>query len=285
LRDLLAAHLIRARQVGRAKRLTNALEGLGAQAPVSAHAGGVAAVGSGESSGGLRGAVPAVFVADRGVDAAIVLDRVGLKSPQMQSPTHSWPSSPPHGSASGSPSPSPDVDGRSAESVSVVASPSPSSSVVVELLWSSLVTERAEHAPRISTNVTIDVERMTQPSLTDVLQARPMHVLVINCGSSSIKSEIIDTETGRRHGSFVIERIGEQDGAAARLRWGGPWADEAPRSIAGRDHASALTIVLPELLERLAAAKLQLAGVAHRVVHGGDRFAEPVRIDAEVEAT
>ncbi|HLT39942.1 MAG TPA: acetate/propionate family kinase [Enhygromyxa sp.] len=112
-----------------------------------------------------------------------------------------------------------------------------------------------------------------------------MHVLVINCGSSSIKSEIIDTETGRRHGSFVIERIGEQDGAAARLRWGGPWADEAPRSIAGRDHASALTIVLPELLERLAAAKLQLAGVAHRVVHGGDRFAEPVRIDAEVEAT
>lgn len=111
-----------------------------------------------------------------------------------------------------------------------------------------------------------------------------MHVLVINSGSSSIKSEIIDTDTGRRHGAFVIERIGEQHGAATRLRWGAPWADEPERSIAARDHAAALAITLPELLARVERAKLSLAGVAHRVVHGGERFAEPARIDAEVEA-
>lgn len=89
-----------------------------------------------------------------------------------------------------------------------------------------------------------------------------MHVLVINCGSSSIKSEVIDTKTGQRHAARVIERIG---------------AD-------GRDHAAALAEALPELLAELERAGVSLAGVAHRVAHGGERFAEPARIDAEVEA-
>jgi len=119
-----------------------------------------------------------------------------------------------------------------------------------------------------------------------------MHVLVINCGSSSIKSEVIDTQTGRRHGAFTIERIGERregsDEATSRLRWGGAWAaaggDDPGQPIAGSDHAAALAVVLPELRARLEAADLGLAGVVHRVVHGGERFAEPARIDAEVEA-
>lgn len=89
-----------------------------------------------------------------------------------------------------------------------------------------------------------------------------MHVLVLNCGSSSIKSEIIDTQTGQRRDSSVIERIGEH----------------------GRDHAAALAELLPALLTRLEHAGLRLAGVAHRVVHGGEQFAEPTRIDAAVEA-
>ncbi len=114
-----------------------------------------------------------------------------------------------------------------------------------------------------------------------------MQVLVINCGSSSIKSEIIDPETGRRHGAFEVERISEQGGEATRLSWGGTWAEPADRegrAIAGSDHAAALAVVLPQLLAKLEAADVQLDGVVHRVVHGGERFAEPVRIDAEVEA-
>lgn len=112
-----------------------------------------------------------------------------------------------------------------------------------------------------------------------------MHVLVINCGSSSIKAEIVNTESGRRHGGFVVERIGEQGGT--RLTWHGSWAegDGAGHAVAGcSDHGGALAEVLPQLRERLAAADLQLDGVVHRVVHGGDRFAEPARIDAAVEA-
>lgn len=113
-----------------------------------------------------------------------------------------------------------------------------------------------------------------------------MQVLVINCGSSSIKAEIVDTDGGARHGGFAIERIAEQDGAATRLRWHGPWTDGQVdgHALAGTDHAAALAHVLPQLRARIDAAALELSGVAHRVVHGGERFAEPTRIDAQVEA-
>ncbi|PRQ07685.1 acetate/propionate family kinase [Enhygromyxa salina] len=122
-----------------------------------------------------------------------------------------------------------------------------------------------------------------------------MQVLVINCGSSSIKAEIVNTESGRRHGGFVIDRIGERGEAPgagragesrARLRWRGPWAerDAVGHPVAAADHAAALAEVLPQLRERLTAAAVELDGVVHRVVHGGDRFAEPARIDSAVEA-
>ncbi|KIG13929.1 Acetate kinase [Enhygromyxa salina] len=112
-----------------------------------------------------------------------------------------------------------------------------------------------------------------------------MHVLVINCGSSSIKAEIVNTESGLRHGGFLVERIGDAQGRA-RLSWRGPWAerDGGTHAVAAADHAVALAEVLPQLCERLTAASVALDGVVHRVVHGGDRFAEPVRIDSAVEA-
>ncbi|HLL65276.1 MAG TPA: acetate/propionate family kinase [Micromonosporaceae bacterium] len=90
-------------------------------------------------------------------------------------------------------------------------------------------------------------------------------ILVLNCGSSSLKYRLVDPAAGvggpaggaGRGG--VMERIGEPDG-------------DAP------DHATAL---------RRATADLDLAGVTavgHRVVHGGTRFREPTRVDAEVRA-
>ena len=115
-----------------------------------------------------------------------------------------------------------------------------------------------------------------------------MHVLVINCGSSSIKAEVVHTELGTRHGGFLVERIGEKGGSLARLLWREPWAQEPDnaRTIQGRDHTEALAQALPLLLDRLAHSDaVELSGVVHRVVHGGDRFAEPARINAQVEAS
>lgn len=110
-----------------------------------------------------------------------------------------------------------------------------------------------------------------------------MHVLVINCGSSSVKAEVVDARSGARHGGFAIERIGEGDGT--RLHWRSAWAERKNpqgHALTGADHRAVLEQVLPQLQSRLAAAELTLDGVVHRVVHGGARFSEPVRIDDEV---
>jgi acetate kinase len=102
-----------------------------------------------------------------------------------------------------------------------------------------------------------------------------MNILVINCGSSSIKGAVIDHDSGTAHVRLAIERIGESE---PRLRLD----DDDPTVIAGKDHEEALGASLPKLLERLGDRPID--GVGHRVVHGGEKFSEPTRIDDEVEA-
>ncbi len=104
-----------------------------------------------------------------------------------------------------------------------------------------------------------------------------MDILVINCGSSSIKAAIIDHASGRRHGGLRVERIGE-----AEPRWRFDDAEDWV-SITASDHRQALSAALPALLERLDGS-VSLDGVGHRVVHGGERFSEPTRIDGAVES-
>lgn len=82
-----------------------------------------------------------------------------------------------------------------------------------------------------------------------------MNVLVINCGSSSVKYEIIDPDTPRALLEGTIERVGAE-----------------------LSHAEAIARVLAE------AKAFTLGAVGHRVVHGGDRFRDAVLIDDEVIA-
>ncbi len=111
-----------------------------------------------------------------------------------------------------------------------------------------------------------------------------MKVLVINAGSSSIKFELFDMPSERALASGLVERIGD---AGSRLLW--RVADEpeeraVERSIA--DHSAGLDLVLEALcgdrgpVERLE----EIGAVGHRVVHGGEAFAHPVLVTAEVEA-
>lgn len=101
---------------------------------------------------------------------------------------------------------------------------------------------------------------------------RHMHVLVINCGSSSVKLDLLDSGTGDRIAQAKVERVGS-DGCIYRIDKG----DE--QAIAGADHRQALDAVLPKLLEGR-----EVSAVGHRVVHGGPRFDAPVRIDDDIEA-
>ncbi len=99
-----------------------------------------------------------------------------------------------------------------------------------------------------------------------------MRILVLNSGSSSLKADVIEVGTGRRVGTALVERIGGQ----CTLRLG----DEPEEALEAADHAAALEATLP----RLVGERAELAGVGHRVVHGGARFRDPVRIDDDVEA-
>jgi acetate kinase len=103
-----------------------------------------------------------------------------------------------------------------------------------------------------------------------------MNILVINCGSSSLKSSIVDHETGAALASARVERIGE---AEPRYRIGD--GDDQPCEAA--DHEAALGLVLPKMMEALGDGPIDAVG--HRVVHGGEEFVHPTVITDEVEAT
>ncbi len=100
-----------------------------------------------------------------------------------------------------------------------------------------------------------------------------MLVLVLNSGSSSLKAAVLEASSGRRRAAGRVERIGEPE---PQLRLDG--SDNQPVSAA--DHGAALAALLPLLLARLDGAPIEAVG--HRVVHGGERFSQPTRIDDEV---
>jgi acetate kinase len=107
-----------------------------------------------------------------------------------------------------------------------------------------------------------------------------MHVLAVNCGSSSLKFDLIALGDGDRtlaRGS--IERIGD---ASASLDFSA--GDGAVREGTDvRDHADATRRAL-DWLRSLAGDAYAIDAVGHRVVHGGARFSAPVRIDDAVVA-
>jgi acetate kinase len=101
-----------------------------------------------------------------------------------------------------------------------------------------------------------------------------MNILVINCGSSSIKGAVIDHESGDKLARLHIERIGETQPTVK-------FDTDHPVPCAGKDHAEALEQCLPMLLDRLPDGA-SVDGVGHRVVHGGELFLDPTRIDDDV---
>lgn len=104
-----------------------------------------------------------------------------------------------------------------------------------------------------------------------------MHILVINCGSSSLKAAIVQHSDQSTVVSARVERIGEPE---PRLRLDG---DEAEPAHAP-DHEAALSAVLPRMMDRLPEG-VTIEAVGHRVVHGGEKFVHPTVITDEVEET
>jgi acetate kinase len=108
-------------------------------------------------------------------------------------------------------------------------------------------------------------------------------ILVINAGSSSIKFSVF--ETGE-DGSLAAEAHGQiaAIGASARIEV----ADAQGRKLidepaAAKDHEAAIALIHNWLAAHIG-GEAGLAGIGHRVVHGGTAYSEPVLIDAEVIA-
>ena len=105
-----------------------------------------------------------------------------------------------------------------------------------------------------------------------------MNVLVLNCGSSSAKFAVIDSATGAEKISGIAQRL---DSAHATLDWKLD-GQKHSRDLHHADHDLALRTVV-ELLRGVGLAD-DLAGVGHRVVHGGARFSGSMPITEEVVA-
>ncbi len=110
-----------------------------------------------------------------------------------------------------------------------------------------------------------------------------MKVLVINCGSSSLKYQLIDSETEQVMAKGLCERIGI-DGALTYQKAG---CDKEQSTPAMPTHKEAIQLVLDALVNPTTGAIKDLSeveAVGHRIVHGGEKFASSAIIDDEMLA-
>ncbi|MGN0425137.1 MAG: acetate kinase [Acetatifactor sp.] len=109
-----------------------------------------------------------------------------------------------------------------------------------------------------------------------------MKVLVINCGSSSLKFQLIDSETEKVLAKGLCERIAIDGSMITYTPAGG---EKEKREVPMKDHTDAIRLVLEALTnEKTGVVKDlgEIGAVGHRVVHGGERFAQSVIIDEDV---
>ncbi len=111
-----------------------------------------------------------------------------------------------------------------------------------------------------------------------------MKVLVVNCGSSSIKYQLFDMPSRSVLSKGLVERIGEP-GSALELRH----REQTRRIESGiRNHDEAIALILEALIDPeqgVIADINEIGAVGHRVVHGGEAFTGSVVIDKEVIAS
>jgi len=110
-----------------------------------------------------------------------------------------------------------------------------------------------------------------------------MNVLVINCGSSSLKYQLIDSETEAVLAKGLCERIGI-DGRLVYQKTG---CDKEVTEAAMPTHKQAIQMVLDALVNPATGAIGSLAevdAVGHRVVHGGEKFTSSALVTDEVLA-
>lgn len=109
-----------------------------------------------------------------------------------------------------------------------------------------------------------------------------MKVLVINCGSSSLKYQLIDSVTEQALAVGICERIGQE---VSVLKHTPDSKDKVVIEASMPNHEVAIQMVLDALTDKdhgVIADLSEIGAVGHRVVHGGEKFAASTVINEEV---
>lgn len=109
-----------------------------------------------------------------------------------------------------------------------------------------------------------------------------MKILVLNCGSSSVKYKLINTATGATMAEGGVEKIGLDDGF---LKYKTADGSKAITELGHIDHKQAVEAILANLTDKKTgciSSYSEIDAVGHRVVHGAEKFSKSVLITDEV---
>ena len=109
-----------------------------------------------------------------------------------------------------------------------------------------------------------------------------MKILVLNCGSSSLKYQLINMETEELLASGKYERIGEKEAFITHKACGKKVTIENP----AYNHKEAIEFTLKQFTNpeyKVIESLDEINAIGHRLVHGGEKISESVVIDEKVE--
>ncbi len=109
-----------------------------------------------------------------------------------------------------------------------------------------------------------------------------MRIFVLNCGSSSVKYQLIDAETEEALAKGAVERIGMSGASLKQTRHDGDKLHYVGEML---DHTMAIGNVLSVLMSRnhgVISSLDEIDAVGHRVVHGGEQFSQSILLTKEV---
>lgn len=109
--------------------------------------------------------------------------------------------------------------------------------------------------------------------------SKSQHVLVLNCGSSSLKFAIIDADNGHEIISGLAERLGSEN-PSIKYKYQG---DKTVITLAANQaHGEAINTLVSLIKDHH--LDEHLIAVGHRVVHGGEHFTQSALVDEKVIA-
>ncbi|RPH92174.1 MAG: acetate kinase [Calditrichaeota bacterium] len=109
-----------------------------------------------------------------------------------------------------------------------------------------------------------------------------MNILVLNCGSSSVKFQLINMENEAVVAKGIVEELGRPQ---SKFKYKANGKEDYVDTTAVADHEAALIKILNILMHPqygVIVDKREITGIGHRVVHGGSEFASSILIDEQV---